>query len=354
MHINPNIAYFFHENELIAWDTKNQQQYAISPEYFERICMHLTNGNAPTDTPIDGELLEGKLLQKEPETPTNWTGSLMARLYHNTARNTFDLSKVPSEPAQFDVEYIETCSKLNKVQPPFSRTVEGEQIALPAPREDFFKDVPFSEVLKKRYTCRNFFDKSITLEQLSTLLFYGAGPIHGEWKEMKDLGLKAVGVRKAFPSAGGVHPEEVYAVVFNVENLANGIYHYNFQSHTLTLMEKGDFVDHLVHLTGGQRFFKGTAVGLFITAQLSRTIWKYAHSRSYRASLLDVGHCSQNLLLTSTALGLQTYITGVFHDSSVDKFLKIDDDNEAPYIFIGVGYGEGSFAKSMIDTALKG
>lgn len=354
MYINPNIAYFFHQNELIAWDTQNQQQYAISPEYFDRICLHLMDEKTPADTPVDAELVEGKLILKEPAPSSNWNGSLLARLYHNTARNTFDLKKVPTEPTQFEMEYINNCAKLNKEQPPFSRELKGQKITLPTPKAELFQDIPFASVLQKRYTCRNFFDQPITLDQLSTLLFYGAGPIHGEWNEMKDLGLKSVGVRKAFPSAGGVHPEEIYVVIFNVDGLANGTYHYDFPGHTLTLMETGDFMDHIIHITGGQNFFKGTAVGLFITAQLSRTIWKYAHSRSYRASLLDIGHASQTLLLTTTALGLQTFITGVFHDSSVDQLLKIDDDNEAPYIFIGIGYGEGSFSKAIIETALKG
>lgn len=353
MYTNPNIAFFFHQGELIAWDAKNKQQFSITEPYFERLYQRAV-GHEPLEvTPIDEELLEGGLLSPRPVAPNNWKGSLLAWLFHTTTRDTFAMEKVPTNPQQFDQEYLFSCAALAPEQPPFSREISGEKLKLPEPDSKLIENPSFLDILHKRYTCRNFHGKSINLLQLSTLLYYGAGKIHGDWEELTSAGLKEVGVRKGFPSAGGMHPEELYVVVFRVDGLANGVYHYDFRDHTLALIELGDFEDHIIFLCGGIHYFKGAAVGLFLTAQFARTLWKYPHSRSYRVSLLDVGHASQNLLLTTTALGLQTFITGVFHDSSVDKLLHIEDDNESPYVFIGIGHGEGSFSKDMMEK-LKG
>jgi hypothetical protein len=66
---------------------------------------------------------------------------------------------------------------------------------------------------------------------------------------------------------------------------------------------------------------------------------------------LDIGHVSQTFLNSSTALGLQTWISGAFHDTRVEEFLDINESSECVILFVGAGKGnKSSIPKIMIDS----
>jgi hypothetical protein len=51
-----------------------------------------------------------------------------------------------------------------------------------------------------------------------------------------------------------------YVVVFNVEGIEPGVYHYDDQQHCLTLIRKGEFEKQVIELLLGQFFAKGLAL----------------------------------------------------------------------------------------------
>lgn len=58
--------------------------------------------------------------------------------------------------------------------------------------------------------------------------------------------------------------------------------------------------------------------------------------------LMDVGHLSQTFQLLATALGLQTWLTGYFHDKEINSLLKLIVPNEQVIFVVGAGHGSGS------------
>jgi nitroreductase len=56
---------------------------------------------------------------------------------------------------------------------------------------------------------------------------------------------------------------------------------------------------------------------------------------------MDVGHVSQTFQLSTTAHGLQTWITGAFNDDKISKILNINSREESPMFFLGAGRGNG-------------
>lgn len=348
MKVNPHLFFIFKDGDIVAWDYKNHQQFVLTPAYFERLLLW-SKTQDHTMTEIDEELAAGQLLVNSSPPFENWGWDVLAQIYHIGTKDLGEhLSTLDAE--QWTQQYLDFCNNLSKEQLELFTYKEGPTIPLPAPNFDLFNTKTFLDALRNRKTCRSFNGQSVNLETLSTLLFTSLGPLHGEWSDLKDHHLSELGIRKAFPSGGGLHPEEGYIVALEVEGLEKGVYHYRFHEHQLTLIRQGDFEDKLVELLCGQYYLKGIAFGLFLSARFEKSWWKYPHSRGYRVVMLDIGHASQTILLTATTLGLNTWLSAAFNDTGVDKLLGIQKNSEASLFFIGIGHGDNSSLNpAMID-----
>ena len=71
---------------------------------------------------------------------------------------------------------------------------------------------------------------------------------------------------------------------------------------------------------------------LFITATFKRNQLKYGE-RGYRGILLDAGHVSQNILLSSVALGCGACVVV----ACLDDFLQIDGVEESVLMAVSIG-----------------
>lgn len=180
------------------------------------------------------------------------------------------------------------------------------------------------------------------MQTLSTLLFVSFGEIPGKWKELEDLNLRDYGTRKASPSGGALHPSEAYIVALNVDGLSPGIYHYRSHQHVLTQISDKNLFEQMGELLFGQHFAKKLSVGIFITSEFAKCWDKYPHSRAYRIALFDIGHLSQIFQLTASALGINSWLSGIFQDAEVNELLKIDGSTEHAMFFVGAGMGEDS------------
>lgn len=338
MFVNPHIFFFLKDGEIIAWDYKNHQQFALEKLYFDRLVDRSKAEELETIS-LDNELAEGDLLCTQKPSQEEWGWDVLAEIYHIGTRDiATNLGEL--DPQQWSKEYLEYCQGISQEAPEFHTKREGEKLKLPNPDLELLKNQNFLEVVKARKTCRSFNGGPVSLEYLATLLYVSLGPLHDKWQDLEDNDLMVLGVRKAFPSGGGIHPEEAYVVIFNVEGIKPGVYHYDAEQHSLTVIKTGEFEKEVIELLLGQFFAKGLAFGIFLTSRFDKIWWKYPHSRAYRVALLDIGHASQTILLTATALGLQTWLTGAFYDSKVEEFLEIKTSNEASIFFVGVGHGD--------------
>jgi len=195
-----------------------------------------------------------------------------------------------------------------------------ESIKLPPPK--FTGELSVEKAILKRKSVREYKDESLTLREISQLLWSAQG-IKGT------IGFRTV------PSAGALYPLEIYLLAGNVKDLPAGIYKYKTDTHELTLILKGDKRTDLCNASLGQECVKDGAVVIIISAVYERTTKKYGQ-RGLRYVLNEVGHTAQNIYLQATSLNLGTVLVGAFIDDKVKKILNLPD-NEEPLGIMPIG-----------------
>ena len=108
-------------------------------------------------------------------------------------------------------------------------------------------------------------------------------------------------------------------------------HHYNSDSHSLTLHQRGDLRLELARAALDQEFIYEAPVNIIICALYGRTTLGYG-SRGERYVHMEIGHAGQNIYLQATALGLATFAIGAFHDEQVREVLRLDKQYKPLYI----------------------
>jgi SagB-type dehydrogenase family enzyme len=198
-----------------------------------------------------------------------------------------------------------------------ARTIETP-VKLPSPISHGKMSV--EEAISKRRSVRRFRTQPLTLEQLSQLLWSAQG-------------ITGTGGKRAAPSAGATYPLEIFAVVGDhaVPSLAAGIYHYNVDSHSLSLHKKGDFRPEVAEAALGQNFVTSCPIDIIICALYTRTTHRYG-KRGEIYVHIEAGHVSQNVSLQAVALGLAAVMVGAFDDKEIRKVLKVEEQIKPLYI----------------------
>lgn len=197
-------------------------------------------------------------------------------------------------------------------------SLEGEEIMLPEPNLD--SDFSLVEVLEKRRSVRNFSGRELELDKISQLLWAAQG-----------ITQKATGYRTT-PSAGALYPLEIFLVK------SDGTYHYHPEEHKLAKLLSGDLREKLAEGSLFQGFIAIAPTSIVITAVYERTTIKYG-DRGIRYVHMEAGHCCQNILLQSVALGLGAVPVGAFDDDYIQNLLNLPSDYRVLYV-IPVGYPE--------------
>jgi SagB-type dehydrogenase family enzyme len=206
----------------------------------------------------------------------------------------------------------------------FIQDLFTQEIKLPSANKK--SNVSFEETIYKWSATRRFQNKSLTLNQISQLLWSAFGTtVDG-----------VTSATRVFPSAGAIYPLELYIVVGNVENLPAGLYKYNYKNHSLTQLKKGDLRDSLTSAALNQFFIKQAPVNFVWTAKYNK-VAIYGERGKTRYIHIDLGHSAQNLTIQATALGLGTVQVGAFDDEKVKEILSLPDE-ETPVYIMPVGY----------------
>jgi len=194
-------------------------------------------------------------------------------------------------------------------------------IILPDPRYD--SKVSLEKALHKRRSIRNYSDDSLSISDISQILWAGQGIT------------KKIGGLRTAPSAGALYPIELYIAVGKVKGLSQGLYKYNPQQHSIIKVLEGDKRVELSNAALKQNCIRRGAVNIIIVGVYKRTAFKYG-KRAEQYVLMECGAVSQNIYLQSYALGLGTVLVGAFNDDSLKSILKIPED-EYPLGIMPIG-----------------
>jgi SagB-type dehydrogenase family enzyme len=190
---------------------------------------------------------------------------------------------------------------------------------------------PFELVIARRRSVREYADRPLTPDELSRLLHAGTGITD---RRDPTFAFRAV------PSSGALFPIEVYPVVFKVQGVPPGAYHYDVQRHRLELVRAGDWRREVFQAALSQEMIQHCSLVLVLAGLFERVQWKYA-DRSYRYILLEAGHLGQNVYLAATALGLGPCGIGAFFDDDLNRLLGIDGRDEAAVYLLALGAAPG-------------
>ncbi len=195
----------------------------------------------------------------------------------------------------------------------------GTTVSLPEPRHD--SELSVEEAIFSRTSVRSFSSDPLTLEEAGQLLWSAAG------KTVDGV----TGATRAYPSAGGIYPLEVYLAAGQVENLEPGIYRYNWREHALEKIIAGDQRQELTRAAMGQNMVAEAPASLVLTADVGSTARRYGSRGEDRYVPMDVGGAGQNVHLQAESLGLGTVIIGAFNLGDVQNVLG-GTENEPLYI----------------------
>jgi len=209
----------------------------------------------------------------------------------------------------------ESDQRQDKPQPPYEIPVEEGKplIELPDPETIDFGGYDLRQAIEERRSLRRYTDESLTLEELSYLLWLTQG--------VKKVDEKRHVVWRTVPSAGCRHPFETYLSINRVDGLEPGLYRYVATEHKLVALQTdAKFNDKLTEACAGQRQVDTSAVTFIWAAVPYRTIWRYSE-RSYRYLYLDAGHVCQNLHLAAESINCGICAIGAYDDDAADELL---------------------------------
>ncbi|MBD3181112.1 SagB/ThcOx family dehydrogenase [Candidatus Poribacteria bacterium] len=198
---------------------------------------------------------------------------------------------------------------------PIKTYPDAETIPLPPPMRSAGNFI--WDIMARRRSRRDFKDESISMQELSQILWatQGATSRRGQF------------ILRTSPSAGALFPIETYVLINRVDDLEKGVYHYSVPDHSLSLLKKGAFGHKIAQAGLQQDMLNFSAIDLIWTAVIQRSKWKYKE-RAYRYIYMDAGHIGQNAYLASETLGLGCCTVGAFFDDEVNEIVGVDGKDE--------------------------
>jgi SagB-type dehydrogenase family enzyme len=161
------------------------------------------------------------------------------------------------------------------------------------------EDPPFTLVLERRKSLRDYGRLPITDRQLGEFLYRSARVKEDIKMDLQDLS------RRPYPGGGAIYELELYLNIHACENIPHGLYHYCPKFHRLERIfgPPGAAKALLRDAARSARMVEMPQILITIAARFQRLSWKY-ESMAYSALLKNVGVLYQTMYLVATAIGL--------------------------------------------------
>ncbi|MGD9107707.1 MAG: SagB/ThcOx family dehydrogenase [Gammaproteobacteria bacterium] len=226
--------------------------------------------------------------------------------------------------SKFDGNFAAIPSDKNrgKPKPAIQKPYPDNAQLIDLPQDDFAThNVSLFDAIKNRKTHRKFSEASLTINELSFLLWATQG-IRSE----KNPQYRSVA------SAGACHPFETYLAIYHITDLSAGLYRYLPIEHKLYFISSDDEIVNKIKLVipSENPVYKGidtSAVTFLWTALPYRAIWKYP-GMVVKLIAQDSGHLCQNLYLAAEAINSGVCAVDAYLQDKADGFLQIDSKEE--------------------------
>jgi SagB-type dehydrogenase family enzyme len=207
----------------------------------------------------------------------------------------------------------------------------AQRIKLPNPKRIKIKDIPVREALEN-WELPGFFSRSsITLKELSFLLWciQGVRKTEGDAPKPRNV-----------PSSGFRYPIETYFVAGEVEGLETGLYRYLPLSDQI-VVERLDSDLPFAMGTACMNFklITRAAVTFLFVGIPYRSTWALGN-RGYRSVLIEAGHICQALIMASSCIGCDVQPIDLFHDEMMIHLTNLDPKSQWPLLVGAVGRRE--------------
>jgi SagB-type dehydrogenase family enzyme len=219
----------------------------------------------------------------------------------------------------------------DKVTPP-DWVVNWDDAPLPyklyqgLPVVELSADIPFHLEQKERNSKPN-------LKEISHFLWYTFGLTQFS-ESMPFAGYTEAWTtcRRFVPSGGALYPNELY-LYLKIEDLPEGIYHYDAAHHRLVCLREGNFDRYLKRALGNRCDISSSFGTVFISTYFWKNFFKY-HNFSYRLQGLDSGFVIGQLLEVGKRLGFESGVYYHFLDRAIYHLLGIKEQEESVYAVI--------------------
>ena len=257
-------------------------------------------------------------------TQDNWQAM---RTYHAASNLTPQRMKVFVETIvkfgrDFATGAVPTTEKLHPTRP---------QVMLPPSPAG--RGLSLREALRLRRTRRQFSGEPATLADIAGLL-RGACGITGE--VTGNLPAGASDKLRAWPSAGGLYPIELYLLPLKCRELNPSVYHHRVSRDSLVELGPMPTQGELEKMLFAEGLWKDASLLIVLTGVFERTAAKYA-DRGYRFVQQEAGHVMQNLLLMAEELRFNAVALGGFFEDELATALGLEPERESPIYAVILG-----------------
>lgn len=331
---NPDLLLCWEDGRLLAKNLENGRAIFATPEVVALLDAygHPRSTTRREDTALVGRLEKLGFLRCADRSAKSsllrdWNHNLASAHYHAATRNVRFLRSRAAIEAFLRARMAEG-------QPPslFKRYQKAPRVRLPKAGRRATVSPPLREVLRRRRTVREFSTRPVAIEVFSEIM-------RGTWGQTGWLEAEILGrlILKTSPSAGALHPVECYALVWNVEGVRPGLYHYDVRADELRRLRAGDLRSAAIEVASGQRWVGRAAFLCMMTVVFKRTLWKYRIENSYQVVWLDAGHLGQTFSLLATSFGLGSFTTAAVQRPYTEKLIGLDGIKEFPVYLCGAG-----------------
>ncbi|MFI5381304.1 MAG: SagB/ThcOx family dehydrogenase [Tepidisphaerales bacterium] len=199
------------------------------------------------------------------------------------------------------------------------------------------RGLSLQDALRSRRTRRQFSGEPATLADIAGLL-RGACGITGEITGSLPAGASAK--LRAWPSAGGLYPVELYLLPLKCKELNASVFHHSVMNDSLVELGAMPAQAELEEMVFAEGLWKDASLLIVLTGVFERSAAKYA-DRGYRFVQQEAGHIMQNMLLMSEELQLNAVALGGFYEDELGEALGLESKRESPVYAVILGRMKG-------------